>query len=363
MKLVYGLITVLVLTVSSQAARVKDVAKINGLENTQLVGYGLVVGLDGTGDGSRSSFTIKSVVNMLRNLGVEVPDETLRLRNVAAVMVTSEMQPFVKRGSRIDITISSLGDARSLEGGTLLMTPLQGPTREVYALAQGAVSVGGLSVRDSKNRRRLAKNHVLAATISGGAIVKVEAPVTNLNKSVLQWSLSAPDFSSAVAMTAALNKNFTGTAKTVDAATVEVTVPKNFRNNVMAFIAQAENVSFRVASIARVILNEKTGTIVAGANVQISEVAVSHANVNINIGSAQQVSQPNALSQGKTTSIIQEKTQLKEDKYEMKVLPAINNVGELSAALNSLGVTPRDVIAIFQSIKKAGALHAELVIM
>ncbi|MGL1903562.1 MAG: flagellar basal body P-ring protein FlgI [Fibrobacterales bacterium] len=363
MKGIKGLLVGLCCVSALHAARIKDVAQINGLEATQLVGYGLVVGLDGTGDGSRSSFTIKSVVNMLRNLGVEVPDETLRLRNVAAVMVTSELEPFMKRGLKIDVTLSSMGDARSLEGGTLLMTPLQGPNRNVYALAQGAVSVGGLSVRDSKNRRRLARNHVLAARISGGAIIKVEPPVANLNKSALQWSLSAPDFSSAVAMTAALNRTFNGAAKTIDAATVEISVPKNFRDNVMGFIAQAENVTFSISAKAKVILNEKTGTIVAGANVQISTIAVSHANININIRATEQVSQPNALTQGKTTSIIQEKTQLQEDKYEMKVLDAVSNVGELATALNSLGVTPRDVIAIFQSIKKAGALHAELVIM
>jgi flagellar P-ring protein FlgI len=354
---------VAMLVSKSEAARVKDVASLDGLGEVQLVGYGLVVGLNGTGDGTRTQFTVQSVANMLQKMGVVVPPEKLRLRNVAAVMVTGNLSAFMKPGKKIDVTISSLGDARSLEGGTLLMTPLQAADGEYYAQAQGPVSVGGIAT-GNKQKDRYNKGHTLAGSIPNGAMVHREVVSADLQTGTLRWVLSEPDFSSAVAMAAALNKLFPGSAKAEDAGSVAVTVPENQRGDYMAFIARAEVAEFAPATNARVILNEKTGTLVSGADVRISEVAVSHGSIVINVENTTEVSQPNTpRAGGQTQTVNNSQTTVQEAKPEMRVIPAVNNAGQLAQALNSLGVTPRDIIAIFQAIKKAGALHAELVIM
>ena len=338
-------------------------ARINGMEDAQLVGYGLVVGLNGTGDGSRTTFTIKSIVNMLRNLGVSVDESTLRVRNVAAVMVTANLKPFVKRGSRIDVNVSSLGDARSIEGGTLLMTPLQSTDGETYAVAQGQISVGGLTVRDAKLRQRLTRNHVLSGNIPNGALVKEEVKYKKIGTQDIFWSLETPDFTSAVEMADAINNIFPNVAKAQDASTIRVQIPNRFANDVMGFISRTENVKFKVDAVAKVILNERTGTVVSGSDVTISEIAISHGNININIDIKDEVSQPNSISGGVTEAVSNETVQIDEDKGEVKILPDVTNVRDMAAALNSLGVSPRDIIAIFQAIKAAGALHAELIVM
>ena len=351
---------VAILVSQSQAARIKDVATLDGLGEVQLVGYGLVVGLNGTGDGTRTQFTVQSVANMHQKMGIVVPPEKLRLRNVAAVMVTGNLPAFVKPGKKVDVTISSLGDARSLEGGTLLMTPLQAADGEYYAQAQGAVSVGGVSAGKKSSYN---KGHTLAGSIPNGAVVHREVESANLKTGELRWILGEPDFTSAVAMAQALNNLFPGAAQAEDAGSVLVTVPENQRGNYMAFIAQAEMAEFTPGAVARVILNEKTGTLVSGADVRISEVAVSHGSIVINVENTPQVSQPNPMTGGQTQVVNQQQTTVQEPRPEMRVNPAVNNAGQLAQALNSLGVTPRDIIAIFQAIKKAGALHAELVIM
>jgi len=349
--------------VTAQAARVKDVAYLDGVTSQQLVGYGLVVGLAGTGDGARTAFTVQSVANMLKKLGIEVPSDKMRLRNVAAVMVTAELPAFVKPGRKIDVTISSLGDARSLEGGTLLMTPLQGTDGEYYSTAQGSVSVGGSSAGDPKGSHTQ-KNHTLAGNIPDGGIVKREVDqAAFVNSGALRWVLSQPDFSSAVAMADAINKIQPGSAKAEDASTVIVLVPPAAQNDLMAFVAKTENAEFTTQTVARVVLNEKTGTLVSGADVRISEVAVSHGNVVINVDSKDTVSQPGALSQGRSVQTKNQKVTSTESASEVKVLPNITNAGQLAQALNSLGVSPRDIISIFQAIKRSGALQAELVVM
>lgn len=356
----------LVLASSVHAARVKDVAKIRGLTDVQLVGYGLVIGLKGTGDGSRTQFTVQSVVNMLKKMGVEVDAKRLRVKNVAAVMVTANLKPFVKEGSRVDVNVSSIGDARSLEGGQLLMTPLQAPNGEVYAVAQGALSVGGLQFT-GKHGSSIHKNHVLSGNIPLGGLVHKEIKTKSLEKEgAVEWVLGEPDFTSAVAMADAINGVFPNSAEAVDASLVKVTVPQNQQGNLMRFISAAENAEFTVAMNARVVLNEKTGTLVAGSDVRISEVAVSHGSITINVETSEEISQPDPMSMGTTGSVIQEQVQMQQGgptPPEVKVLPAVSNAGELAQALNALGVSPQDIIAIFQAIKKAGALHAELVIM
>ncbi|HKP94674.1 MAG TPA: flagellar basal body P-ring protein FlgI [Fibrobacteria bacterium] len=359
----------LALAAAAQASRIKDVAKLDGLAETQLIGYGLVVGLKSTGDGPRTQFTTQSVVNMLRNTGIEVPRERIQVRNVAAVMVTSKLSPFMKRGSNIDVTVSSIGDAKSLEGGTLLMSPLQATDGEIYALAQGALSIGGLNKEGSQGKTSYSKNHTLVGEIPNGAIIQKEAPGGLAMTDELRISLANPDFSSAVAMAKAINANFKKpVAEAKDPVTVAIAVPEEFKSKRMEFIAEVENLDFLVSTVAKVVLNEKTGTVIAGGNVSISEVAVSQGSITIQITQNQQaqVSNTNAANSGTTqlsNTTSSEDIKVDEPKAEMKVLPTSSNVADLAKSLNSLGVTPRDIIAIFQAIKRAGALNAELIVM
>ena len=363
------LILALSLAVAAQASRIKDVAKLDGLTDTQLIGYGLVVGLKSTGDGPRTQFTTQSVVNMLRNTGIEVPRERSQVRNVAAVMVTAKLNPFMKRGSNIDVTVSSIGDAKSLEGGTLLMSPLQATDGEIYALAQGALSVGGINKEGSQGMASFTKNHVLVGEIPNGAIVQKEAAGSLMSAEDLRISLSNPDYSSAVAMAKAINANYKKPiAEAKDPVTINISVPEEFKGKRMEFIAEVENLDFLVSTVAKVVLNEKTGTVIAGGNVSISEVAVSQGNITIQVKADQkaQVSNTAAANAGTTQLSSNSKSEdikIDEPKAEMKVLPTSSNVADLAKSLNTLGVTPRDIIAIFQAIKRAGALNAELIVM
>jgi flagellar P-ring protein precursor FlgI len=356
----------MMLTVLSYGARLKDMGKLDGLQDQHLVGYGLVVGLAGSGDGTQSSFTIQTTLNMLRNMGIEIPNERIRLRNVAAVMVTATLKPFNKRGAKVDVSISSMGDARSLEGGTLLMTPLIGEDQEVYIMAQGALSVGGTSVSSPRGKASYRKNQPLSGQIPNGGIIKKELMSgLDLTKQNLQWSLNEPDFSSAQNVAQALQDKFGPTsAMAIDAATIKLNIPDTYKNNPIAYLSEMERVEFKPSIDARVILNEKTGTVVAGSNVKLDQVAVSHGNISIEINSSDSTSQPNPFSTGMTQSVINEQLSAKtKDNVEMQVIPTISNVGELASALNNMGVAPRDIIVIFQAIKKAGALHADLIIM
>lgn len=352
----------LIFCLSLYAARIKDVAHLKGLESHDLVGYGLVVGLKGTGDGPQTGFTTKSVINMLKNMGIEVPNSKIRTRNVAAVMVITRLKPFEKKGSRIDVSLSSMGDARSLEGGTLLMTPLQNERGDVFVLAQGALSTGGYAQFSNSGKKSRSKNQVLSAAIpNGGKIIK-EPKGKNIFSSELQWVLNQPDFTSAIELAKNLNETFgEELAEVLDASTIRVKKPNAI--NQMLFISQMEQVEFSPNMRAKVILNEKTGTIIAGANVRVSSVAISHGSLTLQLSSENSVSQPNALSNGQTAKVAQEKSDGEESMPEVKVMPEITNVGELASNLNTLGLSPRDIITIFQAIKKAGALHAELEIM
>ncbi len=350
------------------AVRIKDVARIEGMDETQLIGYGLVVGLKGSGDGPRTAFTTQSVINMLRNMGIEVPKDRIQVRNVAAVMITAKMTPYHKRGQALDILVSSLGDAKSLEGGTLLLSPLQDAQGDIYAMAQGALSVGGVSRESNLGRASLSKNHTLAGRIPNGGIVQKEIPSLALSHTEIKVDLQSPDFSSAVNMAKAVNAQFKGNvAEALDPVTVKLTLPQEWQSKPMEFAATLENLEFDVASIARVVLNEKTGTVISGGNVSISEVAVAHGNITIEIkqsenNQVQTAAVPGAATQ-QTASNINETIQSNEDKSMVRVLPTSTSVADLAKSLNALGVTPRDIIAIFQAIKAAGALHADLMVI
>jgi flagellar P-ring protein precursor FlgI len=354
---------------AADAARVKDVAKIDGQTETQLIGYGLVVGLKGTGDGQRTQFTTQSIVNMLRNTGIEVPRERIQVRNVAAVMVTAKLNPYVKKGSSVDVTVSSIGDAKSMEGGTLLLSPLQGTDGEIYALAQGALSIGGINRESASGRGSFSKNHTLVGEIPNGAIVQKEAAGGIVDAGEFLISLASPDFSSAVALAKAVNANFKKEiAQAMDPVSVRVNVPEEFRAKRMEFIAEVENLDFQVSTTAKVVLNEKTGTVIAGGNVSIAEVAVSHGNITIEVRASEQTNVQNVVpprggAVQQVASSQSEDFKVDEPKADMRVIPASSNVADLAKSLNTLGVSPRDIIAIFQAIKKAGALNAELIVM
>ena len=354
---------------SAFGARVKDVARLEGQAEVQLIGYGLVVGLKGTGDGQRTQFTTQSIVNMLRNTGIEVPRERIQVKNVAAVMVTAKLNPYVKKGSTVDVTVSSIGDAQSMEGGTLLLSPLQGTDGEIYALAQGALSIGGINRESAGGKSNFQKNHALVGEIPGGAIVQKETAGGLAAAEELALSLSAPDYSSAVALAKAVNANFKSPIATaLDPVSVKVTIPEEYKARRMEFIAEVENLDFLVSTAARVVLNEKTGTVIAGGNVSIAEVAVSHGNITIEVKQnqktdVQNVVPPRGGAVQQTSRSESEDMQVSEPKSDMRVVPASSNVADLAKSLNALGVSPRDIIAIFQAIKKAGALNAELIVM
>jgi len=361
---------------AQSTTRVKDVATLTGLEDLQLYGYGLVVGLAGTGDKSQTVFTTQTVVNMLKNMGIEVPDKYMRVRNVAAVIVTGTLSPFKKRGTRLDVTVSSLGDATSLEGGTLVLTAMQGPDGVSYSSAQGPLATGGYDVNND-NLSRVKKNHVLFGRIPDGAIVQREYQMNPVNAKELSLSLSTPDFTSALSMAQAINEAYKDkvkgpVAQAIDAATVLLSYEAFFRDtirnrqslfDIIEFISGVENVQFSVSNRARVVVNERTGTIVAGGNVTISQVAVTHGGVKVEIVNTPEVVQPAPFSQGQSTIIPNPQMVVEEKNVDMVVLPSTTTVSDLAQSLNSLGVSPRDVIAIFQAIKEAGALQGQLVIM
>lgn len=361
-----------VLASAAQSVRVKDVASLTGLEDVQLIGYGLVVGLAGTGDRSQTVFTEQTISNMLKNLGIELPDKNMRVRNVAAVMITGTLAPFKRKGTRFDVTVSSMGDATSLEGGTLILTPIQGPDGTVYASAQGPLATGGYDIRD-KGLTHIKKNHVLVGRIPDGAIVQREYTFNLLDGKDLSLSLHSPDFTSALALAQSINtefKNFrTPLAKPVDPATVSlnynIIIRDSLRSymNLVEFISRVENLTFDIASQAKIVINERTGTIVAGGQVKISQVAVSHGGVKVEIVNQPEVVQPQPFSLGRTEVIPNPEVMVEEKDAEMVVLDGTTTVSDLAQTLNSLGVSPRDVISILQAIKQAGALQAQLVIM
>jgi len=348
--------------VASAQSRIKDLADVQGVSATQLVGYGLVVGLMGTGDGAGSAATLQSTVNLLRNMGLEIDSKQLRVRNAAAVIVTAELPAFAKPGQKVDVRASSLGDARSLTGGVLLMSPLKAPDGEIYVLAQGPVGTGG-AVSQSMAGASLQQNHGATGVLPGGGIVQRENLAVRLDDGPLRLVLREPDFSSAQAMVEALNKEFGDkSAVAEDAASVRF-LGKDPATGRASLVAKIENVRFTPQRVARVVVNERTGTIVAGSDVRISEVAVTQGSLTIRVDPNWTTSQPNALSQGVTKSVANPSIKTEEQKSQMQVLPASTNVGDLARTLNSLGASPRDLVAILQAIQKSGALQAELVLM
>ncbi|MDD2465901.1 MAG: flagellar basal body P-ring protein FlgI [Desulfobulbus sp.] len=348
------------------ATRIKDMADIEGVRENQLMGYGLVIGLNGTGDDIKKSvFTKQAMVNMIKRMGMALTDDVfkqMKTKNVAAVMVTSQLPPFARPGSAIDAQISSIGDSSSLSGGTLLMTPLKGPDGNTYAVAQGPLAVGGIAFGGKS--AKVQKNFPTSGRITGGALVERAVNFALPTTGDILYQLRETDFTTASRMVEAINAHFgNGTARPLDSRSIKVKRPASFQGDMVNFIADLEGIEVEQDQPAKIVVNERTGTIVMGQDVRISTVAVSHGNLNLVVTDSTQVSQPNPLSGGTTVAAPTTTAKAIEDPGNLVVMPMGANLGDIARALNAIGATPRDLIAIFQAIKAAGALHGELVIL
>jgi flagellar P-ring protein precursor FlgI len=345
------------------AVPVRDLVMIAGARDNQIVGYGLVVGLAGDGD-KDPVYTKQSVANMLQRFGIVVPATTLSSKNVGVVLVTADIPAFAKPGARLDVQVSSMGDAKSLQGGVLLQTPLFGADNHVYAVAQGPLSVGGFSAGTSGGGgASVTKNHPTVGTIISGAIVEREIPATIVRGNIIELLLREPSFTSAARLAEAVNLVFTNAAQAVDSTSVRVRLPEGMETFPVDFIARLEAIEVTPDTPARIIINERTGTIVATSAIRISHCAVSQGSLVITIANTLNVSQPNPMSQGGSTKVTPSTdTKVSESKASLVALPELPTVEKVASALNTLGVTPRDMMAIFQAMKQAGALQAELLI-
>lgn len=345
------------------AARLKDITSIEGNRDNQLTGYGLVVGLAGKGDG-KLKYTVQSVANVLKRFGLNIPVADVKSENVAAVMVTANIGSFVKEGTSLDVTVSSLGDADTLQGGVLMQTPLKGADDTVYAVAQGPVVVGGFfSGSGGEGGATVQKNHPTVGVIQGGAIVERRISSCIVDNNAINLLLRNPDFTSAVRLADAVNRVYPGSSMAKDLGAVNVQIPEPFIGQEVNFIASLGTIEVVPDTSARVIINERTGTIVATHNVRISTVAVSYGSLTISIASNQNVSQPLPFSEtGETEVTTSTDTTVDEQDGGFKIVNDFPTIERLTAALNALGVSTREMISILQSIKSAGALQAELIV-
>jgi len=341
----------------TEAARVKDVARVQGVRDNQVYGYGIIVGLNGTGDSTKSDFTINSVVNMMRNFGITVNVNDIKPKNVAAVMVTAKLPAFARPGDNIDVNVASMGDAKSIQGGVLLQTPLMAANGDVYAVAQGPLSIGGYVASGGGSSQQ--KNFPTAGMIPNGAIVERGTNTNLAEGGVIRLSLNKADFTTANRIANRVNATWGNIATATDAGTVSVLVPSS-GYDLVGFIANLEEMSIEPDTIAKVILNERTGTVVMGGNVGISEVAVSQGGLTVTITKDVNVVQPNPFGQGQTVVTRDTDVNVQEDKANLIVLPESARVGDVVTALNSAGATPRDIMAILQAMQAAGALHATI---
>jgi flagellar P-ring protein precursor FlgI len=356
------LVSLLLLCAGSDGARLKDLTLVEGGRENQLVGYGLVVGLAGKGD-SQLSYTDQSIANALQRFGINVPASTIKSNNVAAVMVTASIPAFAKPGSKMDVTVSSIGDAQTIQGGVLLQTPLLGADDVTYAVAQGSVAIGGfLGGSEGSGGASVQKNHPTVGTISGGALVEREIEAQIVSNKQIELLLLNPDYASAARAAEAINNVFPHSALAKDASTINIRVPDEYTGYEVDFVASLGAIEVIPDNTARVVINERTGTIIATANVRISTVAVSHGSLTINIASTQAASQPNSFSKGTTQLLHGTETTASEQKGGFTVVDELPTIQEVASALNALGLSTRDMMAIFQAMKTAGALQADLIL-
>lgn len=359
-----GVMTAFAPGTAQASSRIKDIVDVEGVRENMLIGYGLVVGLNGTGDSlGNSPFTEQSLIGMLERMGVNTRGQSMKTRNVAAVMVTGTLPAFAAQGSRIDAAVSALGDAKSLLGGTLLVTPMLGADGEVYSVAQGPLAVSGFSA--AGQGASVTRGVPTSGRISAGAIVEREIEFSLAELPVLRLSLRNPDFTTAQRVAQAINSVFgANTARPTDPSSVVVTVPQMRRGDIVGLMTEIEQLRVTPDQAARVVIDEKSGVIVMGENVRISTVAIAQGNLTIRITETPQVSQPNPLANGQT--VVTPQTDIQVDEQSNNRLAIMSNgvsLQELVESLNALGVGPRDMISILQSIKAAGALQAEIEVM
>ncbi len=354
----------LLLPASSHAERLKDLASIQGVRQNQLIGYGLVVGLDGSGDQTtQTPFTVQSVISMLQNMGINLPSATsLQLKNVAAVMVTTSLPAFAQPGQMLDVTVSSMGNAKSLRGGTLLMTPLKGADGQIYGMAQGNVLVGGVGA--SANGSKAQVNHLSVGRISSGATVERAVPTALGQGDVVNLELNDTDFSTASRVVDAINRRFGGdTAAAQNGRVIRVRAPVNSDERV-AFLGALESMDVTPAQMqAKVILNARTGSVVMNQAVTLDSCAVSHGNLSVVINTDPVISQPAPLSAGQTVVAATSQIDIKKEPGQVLLLKSGTSLAEVVKALNAIGATPQDLLAILQAMKAAGSLRAELEII
>ncbi len=349
------------LPAASAATRLKDLVSIEGVRDNQLVGYGLVVGLNGTGDSQQTIFSAQSLTNMLARMGVEVSPTAVMVRNTAAVFVIANLPPFAQPGTRIDIEVGAIGDSRNLQGGILVLTPLKGADGQTYAAAQGSVVTGGFAAGGRGNTKVL--NHPTAGRVPNGAIVE-KLPPSVAPQEHIKLQLRQEDFTTAGRIAAALNRKFgdsnTQPAHAENAALVLIDTPAAYKSKIVDFLGEVEDLTVDADSPARIVVNERTGTIVMGKEVRIAPVAILHGGLTVEIQTVLNTSQPAPLSSGQTTVTPQVNVDTKEEKARNVVLKQGASVEELVRALTAIGSTARDIIAILQSLKAAGAIQAEL---
>lgn len=344
-------------------SRIKDLANVEGVRQNQLVGYGLVVGLNGTGDTLNNiPFTKQSLQAMLERMGVNIRGATIRTGNVAAVMVTGNLPAFATQGTRMDVTVSALGDAKSLQGGTLLVTPLLGADGNVYAVAQGSLAIGGFSAEGAA--ASITKGVPTNGRIANGAIVEREIDFALNRLPNVRLALRNADFTTAKRIAAAVNDYLgTKTAEPIDPSTVQLSIPKEFKGNVVALLTEIEQLQVEPDNTARIIIDERSGIIVMGRDVRVATVAVAQGNLTVSISESPQVSQPNPLSRGRTRVTPNTRVGVQEDGKKLAMVKSGVSLQELVDGLNGLGIGPRDLIGILQAIKAAGALQAEIEVM
>jgi len=360
---------ILLWAIPASAVRIKDVGSIEGIRDNQLIGYGLVVGLDRTGDQViGGQFTIQAMMSMLNKMGINLVINPIQLltRNIASVIVTAKLPPFAKPGVTVDVLVSSMANAKSLQGGTLLLTPLKAANQQVYAVAQGAVSIGGfLGGTGGAGGSTISKNHQSAGIVPGGAIIERDAGIEIESWENVSVLLRQPDFTTAIRTTEAIDGVFgKGSATAVNAGLIRASIPTTFRGRVVEYIATIEGLDVNVDLSAKVVVNERTGTVVLGEHVRISTCAISHGNLTISVKNTLNVSQPPApligSSGGQTTVTPDVQTEIKEQESRLVVVDETVTLGEVVRALNAVGVTPRDLVAILSALRAAGALQANL---
>jgi flagellar P-ring protein FlgI len=339
----------------AHATRIEELCDIEGVRPNQLIGYGLVVGLGGTGDSGQARFTVQSTAAMLRRLGATIDPGAIQTKNAAAVMVTATLPPYGNPGTRVDVLVSSLGNAKSIEGGTLLQTPLLGADRNVYAVAQGALLVGGFSAEGAGNSVR--KNYTTVGRVPMGAIIERRAPTPAMGKGPLTLQLRTPSFITASRIVAAINTELgSSAARALDSGTIQL----QSGEDIVGLLARIQALDVQVNTPARIVIDERTGTIVVGAGVRIAEVAIAQGGLTVEISRSPLVSQPNALSTGQTRVVEETKLTATEQSGSVHHMPGSASLAEVVTALNALGAQPRSLIAIFEALRTAGALQAEI---